>query len=53
MDDFDMDADDPVEQENAKSPEKKSHPTSGIEIDALHGLLDIYSTSDAKVERIR
>ena len=49
MDDFDMDADDQIEQENEKSPEKKSYAPSGIEMEALHGLLDSYSTSDMKV----
>ena len=49
MEDFDMDADDNLEQENAKSPQKKSHPVSGIAIDALAGLLDSYSTGGAKV----
>lgn len=44
-----MDADDQLEQENTPVPEKKSHQPSGIEIDALHGLLDIYSTTDMKV----
>jgi hypothetical protein len=53
MTDFDMDTvDHHIEQENESSSlssEKKSHPSSGIEIDALHGLLDSYSTTDMKV----
>ena len=49
MENFDMDADDPNEQENLRSPEKKLLPQSGIEIDALHGLLDSYTTGEIKV----
>ena len=49
MEDFDMDAEDPIEQENNPAPEKKSHQPSGIAMDALHGLLDSYSTADMKV----
>jgi hypothetical protein len=49
MEDFDMDADDPMEQENNLSPEKKPPASTGIAMDALHGLLDSYSTSEMKV----
>lgn len=49
MEDFDMDADDNLEQENAKSPKKKSHPVSGIALDALTGLLGSYSAAGTKV----
>ena len=44
-----MDADDNLEQENAKSPQKKSHPVSGIALDALTGLLGSYSAGGTKV----
>lgn len=47
-DELDMDVED-VEQENKNSNEKKAHPTSGIAIDALHGLLDSYSTDRKKL----
>lgn len=49
MEDFDMDADDIIEQENDKSPQKKTHQPSGIAIDALAGLLDSYSSTEMKV----
>jgi hypothetical protein len=49
MEDFDMDADDNIEQENEKSPQKKSHQPSGIAMEALTGLLDSYSTTEMKV----
>jgi hypothetical protein len=50
MEDFDMDADDNLEQENDKSPQKKSsHQPSGIAMEALAGLLDSYSTTGMKV----
>jgi hypothetical protein len=49
MEDFDMDADDNIEQENDKSPQKKSLQPSGIAIEALTGLLDIYSSAETKV----
>jgi hypothetical protein len=51
MEDFDMDADDNLEQENAKSPQKKSHQPSGIAMEALAGLLDSYSTTEMKVRQ--
>ncbi len=44
-----MDADDNIEPENNKSPQKKSHQPSGIAIEALTGLLDSYSTAEMKV----
>jgi hypothetical protein len=50
MEDFDMDADDNLEQENDKSPQKKSHQPSGIAMEALAGLLDSYSTTGMKVK---
>lgn len=53
MEDFDMDADDHCEQENVKSPVKKSIPQSGIAMDALAGLLDSYSTTEMKVNFIQ
>jgi hypothetical protein len=49
MEDFDMDAVDNLEQENDKSPQKKSHQPSGIAMEALAGLLDSYSTTEMKV----
>jgi hypothetical protein len=49
MEDFDMNADDNIEQENDKSPQKKSHQPSGIALEALTGLLDSYSTAEMKV----
>lgn len=52
MEDFDMDADDVVEQENEKSPKKKSNQPSGIALEALTGLLDSYSSGDAKVRNL-
>ncbi|CAF0929823.1 unnamed protein product [Adineta steineri] len=51
MEDFDMDADDNMEQENDKSPKKKTHQPSGIAIDALAGLLDSYSSAETKNSR--
>lgn len=44
-----MDADDNLEQENEKSPQKKSHPVSGIALDALTGLLGSYAAGGTKV----
>lgn len=52
MEDFDMDADDNLEQENDKSPQKKSHQPSGIAMEALAGLLDSYSTPGMKVKSL-
>ncbi|CAF1214864.1 unnamed protein product [Rotaria magnacalcarata] len=46
MENFDMDADDNIEQENTVSPVKKPMQPSGIAMDALAGLLDSYSTTD-------
>ncbi|CAF0819314.1 unnamed protein product [Rotaria sordida] len=51
MEDFDMDADDIIEQENNKSPQKKSLQPTGIAMDALTGLLDSYSTTEMKNSR--
>lgn len=48
-----MDTDDPVEQENTCSTDKKPLPQSGIELDVIHGLLDSYSTSETKVKGYR
>ncbi|CAF2325762.1 unnamed protein product [Rotaria sp. Silwood2] len=46
MEDFDMDADDIIEQENSKSPQKKTLQQTGIAMDALAGLLGSYSTTE-------
>lgn len=53
MEDFDMDADDNLEQENEKSPQKKSHQPSGIALEALTGLLDSYSSAETKVNSFK
>ncbi|CAF1260599.1 unnamed protein product [Adineta ricciae] len=51
MEDFDMDADDVMEQENEQSPKKKTLQPSGIALEALTGLLDSYTPGEMKNSR--